>query len=108
MVMASGAIAGIGLAAFGWGGGGMWAAVAAAFAAGLAASWLVIRFMFGVGEAGAFPNSSGSISRWFPAVERARAQGVVWMATRIGAASLRSSGADPALWLARRLGIWLH
>ena len=47
---------------------------------------LITRFMFGVGEAGAFPNSSGSISRWFPAVERARAQGVVWMATRIGAA----------------------
>jgi MFS transporter, ACS family, glucarate transporter len=45
---------------------------------------LVTRFLFGVGEAGAYPNSSGSIARWFPTVERARAQGVVWMASRIG------------------------
>ena len=47
---------------------------------------LVVRFMFGAGEAGAYPNSSGAISRWFPAAERARAQGIVWMASRIGGA----------------------
>jgi ACS family glucarate transporter-like MFS transporter len=44
------------------------------------------RFAFGVGEAGAFPNTSASISRWFPAVERARAQSWIWTATRLGAA----------------------
>jgi MFS family permease len=44
------------------------------------------RFLFGAGEAGAYPNSSGSIARWFPTVERARAQAVVWMASRIGGA----------------------
>lgn len=47
---------------------------------------LVTRFLFGVGEAGAYPNSSASIHRWFPATERARAQGTVFMASRIGGA----------------------
>jgi sugar phosphate permease len=56
---------------------------------GLAQSFrqlLVIRFLFGAGEAGAFPNFSAAIARWFPAHERARAQSVVWMASRIGGA----------------------
>jgi len=44
------------------------------------------RFLFGAGEAGAYPNSSASISRWFPAAERGRAHGLVWMASRIGGA----------------------
>ena len=47
---------------------------------------LVTRFLFGAGEAGAYPNSSSTISRWFPAAERARAQGLVWMASRAGGA----------------------
>ena len=47
---------------------------------------LLVRFMFGAGEAGAYPNSSSSISRWFPVVERARAHGLVWMASRVGGA----------------------
>jgi MFS transporter, ACS family, glucarate transporter len=49
-------------------------------------SLVATRFAFGLGEAGAFPNASASISRWFPAAERARAQGWIWMATRFGAA----------------------
>lgn len=49
--------------------------------------WLLVTQMaFGAGEAGAFPNASGAISRWFPKTERGRAQGVVWMASRIGGA----------------------
>jgi MFS family permease len=47
---------------------------------------LACRFLFGAGEAGAYPNAASSISRWFPALERARAQGVVWMASRAGGA----------------------
>ncbi len=47
---------------------------------------LVVRFLFGAGEAGAYPNSSASISRWFPRAERARAHGLVWMASRVGGA----------------------
>ncbi len=47
---------------------------------------LLTRFLFGAGEAGAYPNSSASISRWFPVAERARAHGLVWMASRVGGA----------------------
>jgi MFS family permease len=47
---------------------------------------LVIRFLFGAGEAGAFPSFSAAIMRWFPQTERARAQSAVWMATRLGGA----------------------
>lgn len=47
---------------------------------------VVVRFLFGAGEAGAFPNFSASISRWFPLHERARAQSIVWMASRLGGA----------------------
>jgi ACS family glucarate transporter-like MFS transporter len=46
----------------------------------------VTRFLFGAGEAGAYPNASGCISRWFPSAERARAQGLVWGASRLGGA----------------------
>ncbi len=49
-------------------------------------SLLLVRFLFGAGEAGAYPNASCAISRWFPPRERARAQGVVWMASRLGGA----------------------
>jgi MFS transporter, ACS family, glucarate transporter len=47
---------------------------------------LLVRFCFGMGEAGAYPNASIVISRWIPAANRARAWGVVWMTSQIGAA----------------------
>jgi MFS transporter, ACS family, glucarate transporter len=47
---------------------------------------LVVRFLFGAGEAGAFPTVSVAISRWFPAAERGRIQSVVWMGSRMGGA----------------------
>ena len=50
------------------------------------ASLLVIRFFFGVGEAGAFPNISRSFASWFPTGERGRAHGVIFMGTRLGGA----------------------
>ena len=56
---------------------------------GLVSNYFVLlgtRFLFGAGEAGAYPNSSATISRWFPVTERARAHGVVWMASRVGGA----------------------
>ena len=43
-----------------------------------------VRFLFGIGAAGAYPNSAGVIARWFPARERARSQGVIWAASRLG------------------------
>ncbi len=49
-------------------------------------SLLIVRALFGAGEAGAYPNASCVISRWFPPHERGRAQGIVWMAGRLGGA----------------------
>ena len=49
-------------------------------------SLLVARFLFGVGEAGAFPNISRSFATWFPTRERGSAHGVVMMGTRLGGA----------------------
>lgn len=47
---------------------------------------LLTQFLFGAGEAGAYPNASGVVARWFPKAERARAQGAVWAASRFGGA----------------------
>ena len=37
-------------------------------------SLIVVRFLFGAGEAGAFPNVSKTFSRWFPVSERGAAR----------------------------------
>jgi MFS family permease len=47
---------------------------------------LLVRFCFGAGEAGAYPNASAVIGRWMPVTKRARAWGTVWMTSQIGAA----------------------
>jgi len=47
-------------------------------------SLLVVRFLFGAGEAGAFPNLARSMSRWFPLRERGRANGVMLLGSRFG------------------------
>jgi ACS family glucarate transporter-like MFS transporter len=54
--------------------------------AGGFAMLLMIRLLFGVGEAGAYPNMTGVVGRWFPSGETARAQGYLWAASRIGGA----------------------
>jgi len=43
---------------------------------------LVVRFLFGMGEAGAYPNIARAFHNWFPFQERGFAQGTVWMAGR--------------------------
>ena len=44
------------------------------------------RFLFGIGAAGAYPNATGVVSRWFPRNEYTRAQGFIWAASRLGGA----------------------
>ncbi len=44
---------------------------------------LAVRFLFGVGEAGAYPNLARALHNWFPFTERGFAQGAVWMAGRL-------------------------
>jgi MFS family permease len=47
---------------------------------------LLVRFCFGIGEAGAYPNAAVVIGRWIPVQNRARAWGIVWMMSQIGGA----------------------
>jgi MFS transporter, ACS family, glucarate transporter len=47
---------------------------------------LVTRFLFGAGEAGAFPNSAVVVARWFPKSQRATLPGVILMASQAGGA----------------------
>jgi ACS family glucarate transporter-like MFS transporter len=47
---------------------------------------LVVRFCFGAGEAGAYPNAAVVIERWMPRTRRARAFGIVWMMSQLGGA----------------------
>ena len=47
---------------------------------------LLVRFCFGAGEAGAYPNASIVIGRWIPQRSRARAWGLIWMTSQVGAA----------------------
>jgi ACS family glucarate transporter-like MFS transporter len=51
-----------------------------------ALSLIVVRGLFGAGEAGAFPSMTRTLTTWLPAGERERAQAFVWLATRISAA----------------------
>jgi MFS family permease len=47
---------------------------------------LVVRFLFGVGEAGAFPVASVAISNWFPQSSRGAAFGLLIMSSQLGGA----------------------
>lgn len=47
---------------------------------------LLVRFLFGAGEAGALPNAARILSRWFPDGRRGPAQGMITTANLIGGA----------------------
>ena len=51
----------------------------------LTSMW-VIRFLFGAGEAGCFPNLTRMLSQWLPRAERVKAQALMWACTRWGGA----------------------
>ncbi len=51
-----------------------------------AASMMLVRFLFGAGEAGCFPNITKAFTTWLPRHERVRAQGILWLAARWGGA----------------------
>jgi sugar phosphate permease len=61
----------------------MTVATAAAFSA---TSFIAVRFLFGVGEAGAFPGATRAMQLWYPQRERGLVQGVTHSASRLGAA----------------------
>jgi MFS family permease len=43
------------------------------------------RFLFGAGEAGAYPNAARVVRRWLPPAQRSRAQGLITSAAQVGA-----------------------
>lgn len=53
---------------------------------------VTIRFLFGAGEAGAYPNITRAVHNWFPLVEWNTAQGLVWMSGRL------MGGLTPLIW----------
>ncbi len=77
------------------------------------ASLLATRFLFGVGEAGAFPNISAAFANWLPERERGRAHGVLFFGSRLGGAAtpllvtpiLAYSGWRASFWIFGTLGV---
>ncbi len=80
--------------------------------------WLIamiaIRFLFGVGEAGAYPNIARALGRWFPFRERATAQSFIWLSSRwggafapaiIGGLMLLGGGWQRAFWILGLVGV---
>ena len=47
---------------------------------------LVVRFLFGMGEAGAYPGATRALYSWLPASERGLGQGIFHSGARVGAA----------------------
>jgi MFS family permease len=54
---------------------------------------IVMQFLFGMGEAGAFPNIAKALYNWFPAADRGFAKSAIWMCARL------MGGLTPALWI---------
>ncbi len=52
-----------------------------------AISLLVVRFLFGMGEAGAYPGATRALYSWLPAKERGLGQGIFHSGARFGAAA---------------------
>jgi sugar phosphate permease len=66
---------------------GYWSVMTAATGLAFSAtSFIVIRFLFGIGEAGAFPGATRAMQLWYPRQERGFVQGITHSASRAGAA----------------------
>ena len=53
---------------------------------------VALRFLFGAGEAGAYPNITRAVHNWFPSDQAATAQGWIWMSGRL------MGGLTPMIW----------
>jgi sugar phosphate permease len=68
-----------------------WSAFTALTAIGVnAVSMIAIQWVFGMGEAGAFPIATRSLSRWMRPSERGFAQGITHAGSRVGGAAGRN------------------
>ena len=75
---------------------------------------VVVRFLFGAGEAGAYPAIARALGRWFPFQERGTAQGAIWLSSRFGGAMapavigslvVMAGGWQRAFWILGALGL---
>ena len=65
---------------------GLWSVFTVLTGTAVNALWLLaVRFLFGVGEAGAFPGATRALQAWMPARERGLAQGIFHSGARVGA-----------------------
>lgn len=62
---------------------------------------VVVRFLFGIGEAGAYPNIGRALHNWLPLDERGLGQGLVWFSGKFMA------GITPFLWTVLVVGTGL-
>jgi MFS family permease len=67
---------------------------------------LLVRFFFGAGEAGAYPNLTRVTRDWFPYHERGLAQGGIWMSARLGGAVAPLAIGLLTGWLGWRGAFW--
>ncbi len=64
-----------------------WSIFTAAIGFARSYGWmLAVQFLFGAGEAGAYPNMTRAVTVWFPPRGRGSAMGTIWMGSRLGAA----------------------
>lgn len=68
---------------------------------------LLVRFLFGCGEAGAFPNMARVVGSWFPYRERGLAQGTIWTSARLGGALAPLAVGLLSDWLGWRQAFWV-
>ena len=71
-------------------------------------SLVIVRFLFGMGEAGAFPNGSGVISRWFPARESSLGVSSLMAGICVGAAVAPLIVVPIAAALGWRTSFWVN
>lgn len=85
-----------------------WSAFTAATAACVGLySLIAVRFLFGAGEAGAYPNAARVISRWFPVPERGRVQGLFMAASLLGGTASQPVAALLIHWFGWRIAFVL-
>jgi MFS transporter, ACS family, glucarate transporter len=54
---------------------------------------VLVRFLFGAGEAGAYPNITRALHNWLPVQERGAGQGIVWFCGKL------MGGLTPTIWM---------
>jgi sugar phosphate permease len=81
---------------------------------GFFAFLLILRFLFGLFQAGAFPILSRMLTDWMAWTERGKAQGLIWMSTRLGGMVSPllvlvlinwTGGWQPTVWILAGLGL---